>query len=124
MRLNIINVTPRFDRYANWDYVYTPYTPDNLIHRLSPNGGGYCAEANGELDEIQMHNDLQALFADGYQVDSITERLKGHLLPLAARPEWPSNVVPIGRFAKWDPRSTTDVSLADAYALAEQWSMT
>lgn len=121
MQLNVINVTPVVDRYASWDYVYTPYTPANLIHRLSPLGGGYSCEANGAVEQKQLMDDLMYLFPDGYQLDEVVPRLKGHLLPLAQRPAWPANVRPIGRFAKWDPRATTDVSLADALKLTEEW---
>lgn len=121
--LNIVHVSPRRDRYAAWDYVYTPYTPADCVHRISPSGSGYSVEANGDWDKIQLPlvNDLGFLFPDGFTVDSSAPNLKGHLLPLTEVAAWPENVVPLGRFAQWDPRATTDVTLAAALARAEEW---
>lgn len=121
MRLNLINVVPQSDEYARWDYVYTPYTPADVIHRISAMDGGYTCEANGELDMEDAIDDLSFIFKSGYYVRELKEGLKGHLLPLPSKPEWPSNVAPLGRFAKWDPRSTADVVLDDAIALARHW---
>jgi hypothetical protein len=121
MRLNVANVQVRKDPYAKWDYVYTPYTPANAIHRISPNDGGYSCEVNGELDKTALISDLNFIFKDGWYTLNVREGLKGHLLPLAERPDWPENVAPLGRFAKWDPRSTADVVLDDAAEIAKQW---
>jgi len=121
MRLNLISVEAQRDEYSKWDYVYMPYTPADAIHRISPMDGGFTCEANGELDPSSVESDLNFIFKSGYYIKSVKEGLKGHLLPLPARPEWPDNVVPLGRFAKWDPRSTLDVVLEDANAIAEHW---
>lgn len=120
-RLNVAIVKPRVDNYVQWDYVYTPYTPADCIHRFSPSGGGYEVEANGQLDHVGLESDLHFIFPDGFVIENVREGLKGHLLPLDAQPEWPFNIAPIGRFAKWDSRSTMDVALEDAIHLAERW---
>lgn len=120
-RLNVVTVKPRFDGYAKWDYVYTPYTPGDVVHRFSPSESGYAVEANGILDRTKLESDLHFIFPDGFTIDTVREGLKGHLLPLDASPEWPENVAPIGRFAKWDSRSTMDVALEDALQTAERW---
>jgi hypothetical protein len=122
MRLNIAQILPRIDDYAGYDYVYTPYTPANVVHRISPYEGGYCCEANGVIDRVELNSDLNFLFPHGYVLDWVREGLQGHLLPLEFQPEWPESVRPIGRFAKWEPRSTMDVALADAIKLADEWS--
>lgn len=122
MALNIVQVTPRRDDYAGYDYVYTPYTPQNFAHRLSPAQDGYCVEGNGELNHLDLHADLQFLFPDGFTVETIREGLKGHLLPLDVQPDWPDNVKPLGRFATWNPRSTTDVALSEAIDMVGVWS--
>lgn len=121
MRLNIVTVEPLRDPYARWDYVYTPYTPADTIHRFSPSGGGYDCEVNGELNKDGLVSDLNFIFADGWAVVSTREGLKGHLLPLPERPDWPEQIAPLGRFAKWDPRSTADVVAEDAREIAENW---
>lgn len=123
MSLNLARIEPLRDPYAKWDYVYTPYTPADCIHRISPVEGGYSCESNGELSRPHLVSDLNFIFKDGWSVVSVHEGLKGHLLPLPERPNWPENVAPLGRFAKWDPRSTADVVMDDCMAIAEQWGL-
>lgn len=120
-RLNVANVKPARDPYARWDYIYTPYTPADHIHRFSPNGGGYSVEVNGKLDRDKLEMDLSFIFKDGWTIESVREGLKGHLLPLDCEPKWPANVKPLGRFAKWDPRATTDETLKESMKLASEW---
>jgi len=121
MKLNVATVNPKRDRFARWDYVYTPYTPEDCIHRLSPSGGGYSVEANGDLDKQAMYSDLNFIFPDGWYIETPNEGLKGHLLPLDSQPQLPENVALLGRFAKWDPRATTDVTLDESIDLAKRW---
>lgn len=121
MRLNLVDVIPVRDRYAKWDYVYTPYTPANQVHRFSPRGRAYSVEVNGEMDRHHLESDLNFIFDEGWEIEAIKEGLKGHLLPLEHQPEWPDNIAPLGRFAQWDSRATTDVTLENAEALAERW---
>lgn len=121
MKLNVVDIRPIKDRYTRWDYVYTPYTPADAIHRFSPNGMLYSVEINGELDSSKLESDLNFIFNEGWSIERVKEGLKGHLLPLDSEPEWPENIAPLGRFAKWDSRATTDVTLDDARALAERW---
>jgi len=121
MKLNIVNMAPRRDRFAKWDYVYTPYTPENAVHRFSIQDAGYAVEVNGELDMDRVAGDLNFIFSSGWAIRNIQRDLKGHLLPLKEKTEWPSNVAPIGRFAQWDSRITADVTLEDAEKLARRW---
>lgn len=123
MRLNVAQVSTYRDGYAGFDYVYTPYTPADTVHRFSPGGGGYSMESNGVLDRDALKSDLAFIFPNGYVLERIKEGLKGHLLPLSEPVAWPDNVAPIGRFAKWDPRSTTDTALEDAMELKERWGI-
>lgn len=121
VKLNIAQVKPARDKYAKWDYVYTPYTPADAVHRFSPNGGGYSVEVNGILNQAALKTDLDFIFKDGWAVSAVKEGLKGHLMPLEYEPAWPANVAPLGRFARWDPRMTTDETLAEAMQLAQRW---
>ncbi len=124
MKLNLAQVSPKRHTYAKWDYVYTPYTPGDCIHRLSPYEDGYTMEFNGELTDIihrKLFQDLAFLLPDGYLLNRVIPNLKGHLLPLPEKPDWPDNVAPLGRFATWNPRATTDVTLREATKLAARW---
>jgi len=121
MKLNVAVVVPSRDRYARWDYVYTPYTPADCIHRFSPSGDGYSVECNGDLKHDSLASDLNFIFHGGWSIESLKEGLKGHLLDLERQPDWPENVAPLGRFSKWDSRATTDVTLDDANILAGRW---
>jgi hypothetical protein len=107
--------------------VYTPYTPENLVHRISPSEGGYSVEMNGEWgDETsgKLRNELNFLFGNAWALNNVKKGLPGHLLPLGEAPEWPGNVRPLGRFAAWDPRMTTDKTLSAAIATARKWGFT
>jgi hypothetical protein len=121
MELNIAIVEPRKDRFYQWDYVYTPYTPGSSIHRLSPDGNDYAVEANGQLDYVDFINDLNFLFSDGWHIKTMKNGLKGHLLPLSSQPEPPKNISLLGRFACWDTRMTVDVVMEHAIELSERW---
>lgn len=121
MNLNIAIVRSVRDPYMPWDYVYTPYTPADCIHRISPDEGSYAVEANGELNERSLHSDLNFLFKDGWRMESIRKNLKGHLLPLDGEIKTPENVALLGRFAAWEPRMTVDVTLEASVKLARRW---
>lgn len=123
MRLNIAQVYTQRDKYLGFDYVYTPYTPADTVHRFSPNVGGYSVEANGILDRDRLQSDLAFIFPDGYVLEGIKEGLKGHLLPLPESVVWPDNVAPLGRFACWDSRVTADIVLRDAMELKQRWQV-
>lgn len=124
MSLNIVRlVAMGSDPYVQWDYVYTPYTPGDAVHRIAAVEGGWDAEANGDWARIEskVMDDIHNLWPDGVKVLRVAPGLKGHLLDLATQPEWPAHIAPLGRFAKWDPRATTDVTLDDAWRLAKRW---
>lgn len=128
MKLNLVQVEPRHDPYAQWDYVYTPYTPEDLVHRISPREGGYSVEFNGSWADgdgvsDRLTSDLNFLFPDGWALHGVKRGLNGHLLPLDVQPAWPANTRPLGRFAQWDPRATTDVVLDSAFEMAEAWEL-
>lgn len=127
LKLNVCNVDVTRDPLSKWDYCYTPYTPGNLIHRISPRDGGWTVEFNGDWidkdDEtsVALTSDLNFIFPGGWALNAVRKGLNGHLLPLESQPEWPENVRPIGRFAEWDSRATADVVLSNCWKLANSW---
>jgi len=129
MKLNIVMAEPLRDPFARWDYVYTPYTPAGLIHRVSPVGEECHCEFNGDWGEHdsaindRVASDLNFLFPSGWVINDVKRGLNGHLLPMSERPVWPDNIKPLGRFARWDPRATTDITLREAHKLAQGWGM-
>jgi len=74
IKLNLVMVDPpeKVDAFAQWDYVYTPYTPENMIHRISPRDGGYTCEFNGDWDANdtsvtdRLTSELNFLFPGGW----------------------------------------------------------
>lgn len=121
MNLNVISVDVISDIYAKWDYVYTPYTPSDCIHRISSEGDGYAAEISGEFRESDLHSDLNFLFKDGWCVKDYKKNLRGHLLPINGEINTPRNIALIGRYAAWQPRMTVDVTLNRAIELGKRW---
>lgn len=118
---NFVYVTPRRDEYAAFDYVYTPYTPNDAIHRITPREGGYCAEVSGDLDRVNLHADLQFLFPAGYILGDVSGGQPGHISS-NPKPDWPSNHRPLGRYASWDYRASADTVLTEAIKMAEDWT--
>jgi hypothetical protein len=117
------------DQFAKWDYIYTPYTPEDLIHRVTQRDGGYTVEFSGQWQEeeddtsLRLTNELNHLFPEGWALNGITREASGHLLPLPFRPVWPEHVRPIGRYAAWESRATPDFVLASVYRLAREWGL-
>lgn len=125
MKLNVVTVEHQRNPYARWDYVYTPYTPEDLVHRISPNDGGTAVEFNGEWEDDtndRLTSDLNFLFPDGWTPLRVVKGANGHLLPLESKPSWPDNVRPLGRFAQWNPRATSDVVLKESINLFSEWN--
>ncbi len=122
LNASIALVSPRKDRYAQWDYVNTPYTPADFIHRLSPMGGSYLVEMAGTFHAQRMQSDLHFIFPDGFHVEEIVRQIRGHMIPLRGQnAEWPSNVAPLGPYAQWDSTATPDAVLGNIMALASRW---
>lgn len=109
------------DPYLGWDYIYTPYTPSDCIHRISYSDDGYAVEFNGDYDGERLYSDLNFLFKDGWEMVRIRKNLRGHLLPLDGKLKLPENMALLGRFAAWEPRMTVDVVLDKSIELSKRW---
>ncbi len=121
MKLNAVSVVANRDQYSKWDYVLTPYTPANHVHRFFSSGMQYTVEVNGGLSWERLHSDLNFLFGDGWYVQDVKEGLRGFLLPVEAKAQWPRSIAPLGRFAKWDSAVTLDGTLNEIISLARRW---
>lgn len=109
-------VLPR--KADNMDYVYTPDLP--VVHRISRNRGSngatiWQAEATGDVSETEI---AEAVGGQPHK----RVKLAGHLIPFGSEPQYPKNVVPLGRFAEWDTRSEAEKTLDRALALVGEWS--
>jgi len=120
-KLSIIEVLPLKDPYYRFDYIYTPYTPENHVHRISSNGHTYFAEVSGFVDETKIYSDLNWLFKGGWSYIGGKEKLRGHLMPMDAHPDWPENIRPVGRYAQWLPKLTMDQALDEAIQIGQEW---
>jgi hypothetical protein len=120
LRLNVAFVVPRRDRFAKWDFVFTPYTPGESIFRVAPIGSGYACEFNGTVEVDRLISDLNFIFPDGFTLAGLKVGLNGHLFPLSERPDWPENVAPIGRVAQWQQMTIDDV-VKSATKVADRW---
>jgi hypothetical protein len=128
MKLNIVSIEAKGDKYARWDYVYTPYTPEDLVHRISQRDGHYDCEFNGlwpDKDQVmtdRITTEMNFLFNDGWAIATEPIRgIPGHLLPMREKDKIPDNARFLGRFSEWDPRATTDVVFQKLQDLLQEW---
>lgn len=144
VRRNILFVQPKFpkvflkkdgceteiifssDRFAAWDYIYTPYTIGGVVYRMSPFDNGYAIEVNGELTterKERIYSDLYFLFPDNWHFIKDPVILKGHMLQSKGVDfsKWPKNICAIGRYARWDVNATLDVSLDKITEIKTDW---
>jgi hypothetical protein len=105
------------DQMAGWDSVWTPYTPDSLIHRVFQVDGGYHVQFSGkwpaEEPNPALLGDLNYLFPAGWAATGSLRGEAGFLCPLSEKPSWPKSVRPIGRLARWDARATMTQTIED-----------
>lgn len=98
------------DLMAGWDSVWTPYTPDNVVHRVFQIGDEYHVQFSGHWQEGEVYpallGDLNYLFPSGWAPTGAHRGDPGYLCPLSEKALWPKTVVPLGRLAKWDSRAT------------------
>jgi hypothetical protein len=98
------------DLMSGWDSVWTPYTPDNVVHRVFQIGDEYHVQFSGHWREGEVHpgllGDLNYLFPSGWAPTGAYRGGPGYLCPLSEKPLWPKTVVPLGRLARWDSRAT------------------
>ena len=120
-KMSVVEVLPRRDPYYRFDYVYTPFTPENHVHRISSNGHTYFAEISGDIDETKVYSDLNFLFDGGWSPVSGKKDLRGHLMPIDATPDFPPWIATVGRYAQWSPRLTIDAAMDEAIRIGGEW---
>jgi hypothetical protein len=70
IKRNLIKVFSRKNLYLEYDYVLTPYTPNNAIFSTSLYEGDYIVEANGDINKRlpDIVGDLYFLFGDYWYI--------------------------------------------------------
>jgi glycine/D-amino acid oxidase-like deaminating enzyme len=102
-----------------FDYIYTPKMA--LIHRIARTYENHWDfEATGQHPEPEMMEPFRDTPDHRIHFESV-QFIPGHLLPLEHPIQWPDNIIPIGRFAEWDTRSTAEKSLDKLVALRARW---
>lgn len=86
------------------DYIYTHDW--QRAHRVSSQRMGWDVELAG----IVTHPELVEPAFEGL-IPTKLVITAGHLTPLAVPVNWPNNILPLGRFAEWNTRSTVEKSL-------------
>jgi hypothetical protein len=120
-RLTLAFVSPLKDPFIPWDFIYTPFTPGNFVHRMVPFEDGWVVEATGGPDPIRLESDLGFLFPDGFYIRWVKSDIKGHVVTSGERTKWPKEVAPVGRFAQGvDELRTSDI-LDVAVNLVDRW---
>jgi len=121
IRLGMAFVVPLGYPYSAWDYVLTPYTPANRIHRFFPFETGFKAEFSGGTNMYELQSDLNFIFKKGWYLQGVRDDFVGYLLPLTSKINWPHRFAPLGRLAKWDQKTTLDSTLVEVIELARKW---
>lgn len=123
MNLTVSIVDVNRDKYSLHDFIYTPYTPKNCIHKMSITGCDYAVESNGVFKEKNLHKDLDYLFPDGWKIKKMYHNLSGYMFQLDKKPILPDNVALVGKFSQWDGSVAADSILNTALSLYDQWSL-
>ena len=122
VKLNSALITTDNQEFIQWDYVYTPYTPSDCIHKVISAGCGYVVECSGRMNDADFHSDLEFLFNGDWNIRNYFTGLKGYMVSKPeAKTKYPENVAPLGRFATWNQDSTVDTLLEEARGLARLW---
>lgn len=95
--------------YGLWDYLYTPF--HDLISRVSRTKVGYQVEipscVSSGWSEDEVIKELEDMFQSNVAI-SRAGRIPGHIVPLKERIQWPKHWLPLGRYAEWEQRQTTE----------------
>ena len=93
------------ERWAPWDFVWTPYTPDQLVYAVSQHREGYLVHFGGafEGEEVRQRltNELNFFFQSGWYVKNLTRDTLGFCMVDDLDVAFPDTVVPLGRYAEW-----------------------
>jgi hypothetical protein len=121
------------DHIDRWDYIYTPHQhwisrlysvqPDELVAEIP----AYLIQSESQPPhEPEPWNSLPVMAKIVTAVRDVTridvepiesKIIPGHLRPLEHKLVWPRTWHPLGRFAQWEARATSDKVLGSALEL-------
>lgn len=122
-RLRIYTYKTEMSAFDGYDYVYTPITPSDVVHRVFPDDGWWIVEANDDGDQdfdAKVQRDVEVIFDNDNSRCISTRSTNGHVVTVSGDLRYPSGVVPVGRYAQWDARMTADRAWSRACALARK----
>lgn len=96
------------ENLSKYDVVWTPYTPEDLIFKVTQCGSEYRVHFSGRWEDgetnLRLASDLNFLFPSGWSPSFLDKNVLGHRFQLSCSPVWPDGVVPIGKYTVWDEK--------------------
>jgi hypothetical protein len=94
-----------------YDVIYTPFTPENKIYKISIDGEKCLAECSGEYEsqKNKIISDLNFLFESNWSFLKIHENLGGYIQEQKINfLSWPKNIIPFGKYTIWNNRESAN----------------
>lgn len=124
IKKNLIKVNTLDNLYLHWDYVFTPFTPGNVISGFSQYDGEYAVEMNGDITS-NMHNlfsDLYFLFGNNWYIEKI-ETIKGNFIyQLDSIIKQKENIYFLGEYSEFNHNLFFSKVLKKIKKIKENWS--
>jgi len=117
---NIIHLEAEEKKFFQYDVVYTPYTPSNCVYKIT-SLDDFVIEFSGAFNSGRILSDINFLFGDGWCINSVSSNYSGYMLPVENKTEWPFNIIPVGKFAKWESKINFDSTLDELFEVANRW---
>lgn len=123
-KLNVFRCMTTSEKLSGYDYVYTPRTPANMVHRVSDSGHGLDFETARPITQLAaVFEDINSII-DGVGLAFSGYTSPGHIMPdpsmLEYIDELPRNWLMAGRYAAWDARCTADKVYESVHDWAKQ----
>ena len=117
--VTIFRVITDSDRLAGFDYIYTPFTHNDTIHRVSRGASWYDCETAKPMGKqlAGAFSDIGSIFSAKPLV-TFAATIPGHVCPFEGEQAFTDSLrdhwIMVGRFASWDGRCTVDKAFRQA----------